>query len=489
MFKKRNCGEMENFLEYVEHKIKGETCSDCPTSCHPVHSKVIAQMEQLVTNEIRMSKAAKNLMAATSSISSFDVGMAHISNELMSFARELEGLSEANLAIIEETTASMNEVNETVESTAETLGRLNEDAETLVTKNDESKRLLNEVQALKGNVLEDTDIMGEKIAQLVSLASEVEKIVESVQGIASQTNLLALNAAIEAARAGEHGKGFAVVAEEVRALADDTKENLQGMREFVTDISTAAAEGKESLERSIVSTGKMGEKIEVVSTSVTDNIGKLHNIVTQVGSINSSMEHIKFSTNEVNRAMESTSQDAQRLAEMTQSVSKEADESVAFARQIAKIDDQLSEITEEMFAGLRSGKRAVTNSEIIEVLQKAKDAHGEWLKVLARIVNEMYILPLQVNPKKCAFGHFYNALQVQNEHVKSEWQKIGTLHNTFHTMGQSVVDKVRQKDETAAKELYQEAIALSKQLLATLDGTQKKIAEMTKNGEAVFDNK
>ncbi|MDD2971211.1 MAG: methyl-accepting chemotaxis protein [Lachnospiraceae bacterium] len=486
-FKKRNCGEMESYLEQVEKKIKGEACESCKGSCHPVHNKVMEQMEKLVSNEIRMSNAAKKLMTVTSGISSFDVGMSYISDELMSFARELGGLSESNLAIIEETTASMNEVNHTVESTAEVLDRLNGDAESLVEQNDDSKKILDEVQTLKGHVLDDTNIMGEKISQLVKLASEVEKIVESVQAIASQTNLLALNASIEAARAGEHGKGFAVVAEEVRVLADNTKENLTGMRDFVSDISKAAEEGKESLDRSVVSTGMMGEKIEAVSASVNSNIEKLRNIVTEVGSINKSMDQIKFSTNEVNQAMENTSVDAQRLAEMTQNVSSAADESVSYAKQIATMDDQLSKITEAMFAGLRSGNRAITNEEVSQVVHKAVEAHGQWLKVLEKMVTEMKNYPLQFNPKKCTFGHFYNALKIENKELKENWQKIGTLHNTFHTLGQSVLEKVKQNDEQGARELYDEAIALSEQLLGILGETNKKIDEMTKNGQRIFD--
>lgn len=54
-------------------------------------------------------------------------------------------------------------------------------------------------------------------------AQEVGRTLNVVTDIAAQTNLLALNAAIEAARAGEDGRGFAVVAEEVRKLAEDSK--------------------------------------------------------------------------------------------------------------------------------------------------------------------------------------------------------------------------------------------------------------------------
>ena len=88
--------------------------------------------------------------------------------------------------------------------------------------------------------------------ELGSHSQEIGEILELIIGIAEQTNLLALNAAIEAARAGEHGRGFAVVADEVKKLAQRTKEATGNVREVmegftgsakqVTDEATAMSE-------------------------------------------------------------------------------------------------------------------------------------------------------------------------------------------------------------------------------------------------------
>lgn len=484
-FRKAPCHEAECILSYVNNTLAG-IVTEAPSVDYPLHTQILGTFEQLLSNEAKMSNVAKEVLDIASSLSSFDVGMSHISQQLIDFSEEMASVSQSNSALIEETTASMNEVNEYIDITSKTLHQLARDSQSLTKKNDESIQLLEHVKSLKDQVTHDTEVMNEKIQLLVHLATEVGKIVDSVQGIAEQTNLLALNSAIEAARAGEHGRGFAVVADETRKLADDTKQNLVGMKQFVNSIHTAANEGMESLQSTLKSTEEISDKIELVSNTIGENVNMLKNVVVDVENVHRHMEHITFSTNEINQAMEASSADAEKLTYMTQSIYEDAAKSIEFSKQISKIDDQLSTMVTSMLDGLKGSNNAIKNYELQEVIEKAMASHKDWVVTLHKIVTEMQLYPLQTNSKKCAFGHFYHAVDVEHPKLKSDWKQIESIHHEFHSLGDKVIAAVKGNDTADAHRYYEEAKNLSSQILELLDKIHKNIEQLTKENIRIF---
>lgn len=149
---------------------------------------------------------------------------------------------------IEQTSASMNEVNNLVETSSQRT----RDASTLA----ENSRM----NALKANT-EIQDLL-KAMSAIQSSSEKISSAVVLIDEIAFQTNLLALNASIEAARAGESGKGFAVVADAVRSLAQKSAISAKEIAQLVSENVATVESGRQGADKTATILGLIVESVE-----------------------------------------------------------------------------------------------------------------------------------------------------------------------------------------------------------------------------------
>ncbi len=160
--------------------------------------------------------------------------------------KEIDGIFEL-AGNVSEQTARARMLTENIKENGQELG---DAIETVARKAEEAAEQSNGIMERAGKQYEAS---GQSAREAVALCSEagkelekaisdsrkvheIDALTEEILAISSQTNLLALNASIEAARAGEAGKGFAVVAEEIRQLADHSRQAVDKIRKVTENV-------------------------------------------------------------------------------------------------------------------------------------------------------------------------------------------------------------------------------------------------------------
>ena len=107
---------------------------------------------------------------------------------------------------------------------------------------------------------------------------ETIQVIDFINNIAKQTNLLGLNAAIEAARAGEMGRGFSVVAEEIRKLADQSRQATERIQLILSQVASASDE----LSKAIETVGAVSEEQAASTREITNSLDSMGKSIVEL---------------------------------------------------------------------------------------------------------------------------------------------------------------------------------------------------------------
>ncbi|MCP8969464.1 methyl-accepting chemotaxis protein [Ectobacillus ponti] len=179
-----------------------------------------------------------------------------------------------------------------------------------------------------GNVTRTVDFATDAIQKLGRRSEEIGGIITTITGISNQTNLLALNAAIEAARAGENGRGFAIVAEEVRKLAEQSKEAADLITGLISDIQAETSVTVRTMESN--------------SEAVNLQVGVLERGGQALEEIVAVVERTEGETREVEQILLQTSQTSTAVRQSVEEIASVIEEAAAVAEEVAASAEEQS---------------------------------------------------------------------------------------------------------------------------------------------------
>ncbi|OWV34712.1 chemotaxis protein [Pacificimonas flava] len=263
--------------------------------------------ESFAELEASYNRALEQLRDLVGSVAEGTTSIRGSAGEIMQASEDLARRTEANAASLEQTAASLVEVEGRVKASAtaarNTVERANEATESVASG-----------RQVTGDAVQAMERVSEN-------AQAIDAVIEGLDKIAFQTRVLAMNAAVEAGRAGEAGRGFAVVADLVSALAMRAEEEAQSARAQLTLTQTGIGTAVDAVQKvdgalSQISTG-VSAVHELLGSMAKDNEAQssaLTQVSSAIGEMDKSTQQNAAMVEETSAAARSLSSEVNELA-------------------------------------------------------------------------------------------------------------------------------------------------------------------------------
>lgn len=327
-------------IEDVQVKSKDEI-SELAASFNQTKNQLRDLIKKIQSNTEQVAASSEELFASSEQA-------VQATTHVSSAVDEVASGSETQARGMDETKRAVEENAIAIQRIAESTSAVSDSAMEVLAEskqgNEIIKRTIKQMEEIRASVIESADV----IRTLGENSKEIGNIVETINQIAEQTNLLALNAAIEAARAGEHGKGFAVVADEVRKLAEQSRQSteqiaslIEGIQQNTAHAVQAMEKGTKEVEAGTAVANDAGEAFQHILSSVEQAVGEMQEV-------SAATEEISASTEQVTASVEQMASITSGISESMQGVAASSEEQLASAQEITAAAESLSNLAQEL---------------------------------------------------------------------------------------------------------------------------------------------
>ncbi len=421
----------------------------------------------------------EGVFSSVMKISALDLSLRDCTERIGGISADVREAAEKIVETSHRTEENMAEIVAAQESFTENAIHISEAASEMREQMNAGSEELRDIVSESGETIRNSNEMKQDMEQLMNVLSNMSEVINGINSISAQTNLLALNASIEAARAGEAGRGFAVVAQQIRELADETKQLTANMDGLVERIGNASKMSCESLDKTVQELGVMQENLDKVLKINQSNERNLTEILEHVTTIAASGEEIFSAVTDVQNQMGEMGEECSHLEKQAESLGEVSAALTVSIEPVQEIEKELDDTAKRMGNMVNDVFYMLDNQVFMDTIRNAVSAHQKWLGNLEGMVRERCCTPLQLDDTKCAFGHFYYAMKPANKEVADIWNGLGEKHRRFHGYGHSVMDAIRREDYSGAEAKLEEARKLSVELI----GDFNRILEITKQLE------
>lgn len=296
------------------------------------------QLENMIADIKRAASAvvsySSNLEQNIETSTSYIGGINHKSHEVLNESTNIS-------AVAQELSAAVEEIAATTRDNLSALSKLVNEVTQIRTLSENSEGVANKALSGMGNIETEVSKSVNITKQLEDSMKRIREIVTTMTGISTQTNLLALNASIEAARAGEAGKGFSVVAEEVRKLAEESKNSSDNIYEIIGELQHSLSETIETLMK----------QSDIILHEKQNVLSLIEHMKEIKDSIETSSEQIQTFQMNVDAQADGTDSSSQNLGQVSESIIEVTTALATINENIqnqSSIQENMSEIASDM---------------------------------------------------------------------------------------------------------------------------------------------